>query len=668
MDDNIKHLTELNKTMAETQTWVERLKIGFSNFINDSTIGNFITSFGIGRGSLGDLAAGVSLIKGTGTTIGNVFGKKGFNVVERMRGTESGAKILKELSEKGSNALVKGKNFAKSFGKKIPYIGALLSAGMLAKDASDYESANPEEKEQKAKDFTKTGASIIGGTLGGIIGTAILPGIGTAVGAIVGGLAGELVTYIDPLMKPITDAIIPILDDLSPYIKDIKDFFSGALDWIKKEALPVLKKFGKKLIELQIWWFGVVGKIFGTIIHSVRQVGTLVSGITKGALGVLLSLDGIVHNLLVKATDFFDITPKWFKKLGEWKEKKGGDLLSSSGDSFKGLWENQKKAMGFDSEENSTKNLPSHRFGLPYVPKDDYLARLHKGEMVLTRSVSDVMRGDVYSDLLKAAAIQAKGGTPDLSDVVLKFMKRVNKDKISPTLLDYILSGMNTNDAKTLFDENDIGTVMIISGHRTIDQQNKLAKNGRGVKNSAHLVGKAVDYNFITRGGNWLTAWKNGKPNPKYEQIYDAFGDIIENISGGVIRNGANFAKKDINHMEMIGAGKDAAQVRYFLEAKEIEEQYKEKIREYNRIQMYNESLPSDEGLASEIEKINMKKEEKFINAALDEFERRIKRIEKLKKQAVTGDYREKIWQDTQRDVVRDPYSYGLTSVDVFAR
>ncbi len=48
---------------------------------------------------------------------------------------------------------------------------------------------------------------------------------------------------------------------------------------------------------------------------------------------------------------------------------------------------------GYESVfKDSQGNLSNHAYGLPYVPRDDYLARLHEGEMVLTASQAHAYR------------------------------------------------------------------------------------------------------------------------------------------------------------------------------------------------------------------------------------------------------------------------------------
>lgn len=51
----------------------------------------------------------------------------------------------------------------------------------------------------------------------------------------------------------------------------------------------------------------------------------------------------------------------------------------------------------FGLNGGQTPNLPGHDTGLRYVPYDNYVARLHKGETVLTRLEADMWRSGQHS-------------------------------------------------------------------------------------------------------------------------------------------------------------------------------------------------------------------------------------------------------------------------------
>lgn len=99
---------------------------------------------------------------------------------------------------RGEKAPSGAKTGAKKVLKKLPWIGALMSAGFLASDLYDI-NQNDESKEVK----TKQVGSAVGSTMGGLGGMAaggaagaalgsIVPGIGTVVGGIIGSLLGGL--------------------------------------------------------------------------------------------------------------------------------------------------------------------------------------------------------------------------------------------------------------------------------------------------------------------------------------------------------------------------------------------------------------------------------------------------------------------------------------------
>lgn len=535
-EQNIKHLKELNDTMAQHQTWLEKLKVGFNNLVNDSAIGQFITSLGIGRFSIADIVLGGSAVQKGVTRIGNIFGEKGLNIGEKLKDSKWGSRVLS--AGKKTGGLLKGVG-TKAL-KGIPLLGALLSGGLLVNDAAAYtEATNEEDKQKTAREAANTTVQLAGATIGGLVGS-IIPGLGTVIGSLVGGLIGTLVSKLDFIMEPVKESIIPILDDLKPEIEYLSNKGKAFFSWLKKKG-------GELKDNIPVIISGV-GKAIRFFIFGIRQIGTSLSGITKGIIGGTIKFLG-------QASDFLMLPSSWGRKLSQ----KGDEFLSGAGDSFNKVDITNRNYWN-DTGEYS--NAPGKRLGEAYVPEDNALRRLHKGEMVLTHSLADVFRSGVYRDIFRMAEEEANGRKANPENVVLKWLKGVDKNLVSKSLVNYIEQGMNTLEAKDLFEKNDIGTVMIISGLRSLEKQKNLQK-GRGAKNSAHLVGGAVDYNFISNDGTWYKAW-NGThtPNPKYEAVYRAFGDIISYVSGGEVKNGANFNTVDINHIQLADASKKAAMLR----------------------------------------------------------------------------------------------------------
>ena len=110
---------------------------------------------------------------------------------------------VKKLADKMGSPGAKGaggtlKTGGKALLKKLPLVGALLSAGFLAKDLADI-NGNGESKDVKTRLYGSavgSAAGGIGGALGGgAAGAAmgsVIPGIGTVAGAIVGALIGGI--------------------------------------------------------------------------------------------------------------------------------------------------------------------------------------------------------------------------------------------------------------------------------------------------------------------------------------------------------------------------------------------------------------------------------------------------------------------------------------------
>lgn len=79
----------------------------------------------------------------------------------------------------------------------------------------------------------------------------------------------------------------------------------------------------------------------------------------------------------------------------------------------------------------NTSKLPGHRSGLDYVPKDDYVARLHKGERVLTKEEN------------KEYTQEKKGSTYNSKNAKYSFSMNVYCQKLNEEELDKIFNYMN---------------------------------------------------------------------------------------------------------------------------------------------------------------------------------------------------------------------------------
>jgi tape measure domain-containing protein len=85
---------------------------------------------------------------------------------------------------------------------------------------------------------------------------------------------------------------------------------------------------------------------------------------------------------------------------------------------------------GYESVfKDSQGNLSNHAYGLPYVPRDDYLARLHEGEMVLTASQAHAYRegGAPVSVQMNGATIREEADIYKIAQALAEELRRAQQ-------------------------------------------------------------------------------------------------------------------------------------------------------------------------------------------------------------------------------------------------
>jgi uncharacterized protein YcfJ len=124
----------------------------------------------------GDDSGGTNSGGGLGSSL-----KRGMTAF-RKGGLKGGLKSIGRMAKSGIGGLAKGglKGIGKGLLKKIPYLGALLGAGIeISEGGFNVES------------LSRAALSGGGAFLGGLAGSAVAPGVGTVAGGIGGGMAGD---------------------------------------------------------------------------------------------------------------------------------------------------------------------------------------------------------------------------------------------------------------------------------------------------------------------------------------------------------------------------------------------------------------------------------------------------------------------------------------------
>lgn len=243
--------------------------------------------------------------------------------------------------------------------------------------------------------------------LGKLLGQAVSWITGTGLPLLVsaaGKLAGAIVAWVGPE--------IPVL------VGDIGDLLGAAIDWIGSTGLPLLVTAATALaIALVNAFITELGLLPG-------QVGTVITSLVIPALqtamqAVITFLQNLAPMFLSAAGKIGQAIEDGIMNVVGNVGKMVGDALNSiPGVSIIG------GVVGFAVNAATTVGgaavgaagtvvgavVPSHALGLDYVPKDNYLASLHMGEMVL--KASDAAKVRLLSRAGPMAASAAGSATP----------------------------------------------------------------------------------------------------------------------------------------------------------------------------------------------------------------------------------------------------------------
>lgn len=218
---------------------------------------------------------------------------------------------------------------------------------------------------------------------------------------------GSLIVVIGALMSPIGLVVAAIVAVIAIFVlwgDEIMAFINGALAWFRQAVVDAvnwverawrdtLQWFRNAWQTISDWWSNLLSSIARFFTDIWNSVTAFFSNIWNGVLnwfrdawtGISNWFSDTVTNLVSSVTGFG--TEMW---------EAGKSLFTNLWDGIKSVWDSLKNwvadAWGwlvdkldifgwFDKKEAATK---SHAAGLDYVPYDNYYARLHKGERVLT--------------------------------------------------------------------------------------------------------------------------------------------------------------------------------------------------------------------------------------------------------------------------------------------
>jgi phage-related protein len=215
--------------------------------------------------------------------------------------------------------------------------------------------------------------------------------------------------YVEAAMQVIGQVVTQVITDLTPVIQSIGEAFSAAWGlvqtvWAWASAFfqaifqaivvifapfaPIISGFfqGAWIIIQSIW--NVAVSFFQTVFDLITGVFSTIDAVLSGDFqSAWESIQGI-----------FDGAFGFFSTVGQNVVNgiKGGIAAAWGGlvSFVQGLWDGIKSIFVINASDvkNNTGSDGSHAGGMDYVPYNNYVANLHRGEMVLTADEADAYR------------------------------------------------------------------------------------------------------------------------------------------------------------------------------------------------------------------------------------------------------------------------------------
>lgn len=215
--------------------------------------------------------------------------------------------------------------------------------------------------------------------------------------------------YVEAAMQVIGQVVTQVITDLTPVIQSIGEAFSAAWSlvqtvWAWASAFfqaifqaivvifapfaPIISGFfqGAWIIIQSIW--NVAVSFFQTVFNLITGVFSTIDAVLSGDFqSAWESIQGIFEG----AFDFFSTVGQ-----NAVEGIKGGIAAVWGGlvSFVQGLWDGIKSIFVINASDvkNNTGSDGSHAGGMDYVPYNNYVANLHRGEMVLTADEADNYR------------------------------------------------------------------------------------------------------------------------------------------------------------------------------------------------------------------------------------------------------------------------------------
>lgn len=233
----------------------------------------------------------------------------------------------------------------------------------------------------------------------------------------------EVVTFVQPYveaaMQVIGQVVTQVITDLTPVIQSIGEAFSAAWSLVQTvwawasayfqaifQAIvviftpfaPIISGFFKAAWELVKAAWDIATSFFKNIFDIIANIFSAIDGVLSGDFqSAWESIQGIFEGVF----DFFStVGQNVVEGIKGGIAAVWGGLVSF----VQGLWDGIKSIFVIDASDvkNNTGSNSHRAGGLDYVPYNDYVANLHRGEMVLTAREAENYRngGKTVGDMV----------------------------------------------------------------------------------------------------------------------------------------------------------------------------------------------------------------------------------------------------------------------------
>ena len=215
--------------------------------------------------------------------------------------------------------------------------------------------------------------------------------------------------YVEAAMQVIGQVVTQAITDLTPAIQSIGEAFSAAWSLVQTvwswasaffqaifQAIVVIFTPFAPIVSgfFQVAWI-IIQSIWNVAVSFFQTVFDLITGVFSTIDAVL---SGDFQSAWESIQGIFDGVFGFFSTVGQNVVDgiKGGIAAVWGGlvSFVQGLWDGIKSIFVINASdvENNTGSDGSHAGGLDYVPYNNYVANLHRGEMVLTADEADSYR------------------------------------------------------------------------------------------------------------------------------------------------------------------------------------------------------------------------------------------------------------------------------------